>query len=93
VAAFGHSEGESHFYPGKAPKFKSHFDAAESGTLPPAPQAERVDKRDTETTLKDRTTGHDTPNNNPKKTKKHKTEETPKFRERTRSKSRTVAAM
>jgi hypothetical protein len=47
AAAIEHSEGDSYSYPKKNPNVKSRFDAAESGTLLPAPQAERIDKRDT----------------------------------------------
>jgi hypothetical protein len=75
-----------------APNIQSGFEESESGTLHTSTTADRVDKRDTETIQMDKTTEHATPPSIPKESKKLKTEETPKFRERTRSKTRHTAA-
>jgi hypothetical protein len=91
--SLAHSEGDSSLEPKNASKVQSHFEEAESGTLHTATPAERVDKCDTENIQMGTTTEHATPPSSPEKNKKIKTEkETPKFRERTRSKTRYFAA-
>jgi hypothetical protein len=74
--SIGHSGG-THSYPINAPNIQSRFEGSESGTLHTSTPAERVEKRDTETIQMDTTTEHATP---------------PNVRERTRSKTRHIAA-
>jgi hypothetical protein len=73
------------------PNMHSRIEESRSGTLHTSTHTDRVEKRDTETIQMDTTTEHATPSSSPKKSKKLKTEETPKVRERTRSKTRHFA--
>ena len=74
------------------PNVESRVAAAERGSLNPVPPDERVEKRDTDTAWIDAPSTHEPPLSNPKKSKKFKTENTPKSRERTRSKTRHIDA-
>jgi hypothetical protein len=69
------------------PTAASRYEDTDSGTRHTALLDERIEKRDKDTAWTDDTSTNESPPSNPKKTKKFKTEDILKPRERTRSKT------
>jgi hypothetical protein len=74
------------------PTAASRYEDTDSGTRHTALPDERIEKRDKDTAWTDDTSTNESPPSNLKKTKKFKTEDIPKPRERTRSKTRHIDA-